>query len=157
MLYADSEMRGFYLIVTPTKRGFYVQSLVNGKWERTKLGDHPAMDAKQARDAARKTLVDMRAGTNPNEEKRKARARGITLRDSLDLHLAAKPLSPRTKEDYRYNCEQYLDDWLDKPLAELGTDRADIRERHRRITERRYAVGRQRLPHLPRLVQAVRV
>jgi integrase len=136
MLYADSEMRGFYLIVTPTKRGFYVQSLVNGKQVRTKLGDHPAMDAKQARDAARKTLVDMRAGANPNEERRKARARGITLRDSLDLHLAAKPLSPRTKEDYRYNCEQYLDDWLDKPLAELGTDRAGVRERHRRITER---------------------
>ncbi|MCS0582130.1 integrase family protein [Massilia pinisoli] len=136
MLYADSEMRGFYLIVTPTKRGFYVQSLVNGRQVRTKLGDHPAMDAKQARDAARKTLVDMRAGANPNEERRKARARGITLRESLDLHLAAKPLSPRTKEDYRYNCEQYLEDWLDKPLAELGADRAGMRERHRRITER---------------------
>ena len=42
-LYADSEMRGFYLIVTPTKRSFYVQSLVNGKQVRTKLGDHPAI------------------------------------------------------------------------------------------------------------------
>ena len=135
-LYADSEMRGFYLIVTPTKRSFYVQSLVNGKQVRTKLGDHPAMDAKQARDAARKTLVDMRGGANPNEERRRARARGITLRDALDLHLAAKPLSPRTKEDYRYNCEQYLADWLDKPLAELGADRASVRERHRKITEK---------------------
>lgn len=136
VLYADSEMRGFYLIVTPTKRSFYVQSLVNGKQVRTKLGDHPAMDAKQARDAARKTLVDMRGGANPNDERRKARARGITLRDALDLHLAAKPLSPRTKEDYRYNCEQYLADWLDKPLAELGADRAGVRERHRKITEK---------------------
>lgn len=135
-LYADSEMRGFYLIVTPTKRGFYVQSLVNGKQVRTKLGDHPAMDAKQARDAARKTLVGMRAGTNPNEERRKARARGITLREALNLHLAAKPLSPRTKSDYLYNCEQYLNDWLDRPLAELGTDRAGVRERHRRITDK---------------------
>lgn len=135
-LYADSEMRGFYLIVTPTKRGFYVQSLVNGKQVRTKLGDHPAMDAKQARDAARKTLVGMRAGANPNEERRRARAKGITLREALDLHLAAKPLSPRTKEDYRYNCGQYLDDWLDRPLADIGADRAAVRERHRRITER---------------------
>jgi integrase len=135
-LYADSEMRGFYLIVTPTKRGFYVQSLVNGKQVRTKLGDYPAMDVKQARDVARKTLVGMRAGANPNEERRRARARGISLREALDLHLAAKPLSPRTKGDYRYNCEQYLDDWLDRPLAELGADRAGVRERHRRITER---------------------
>jgi len=135
-LYADSEMRGFYLIVTPTKRSFYVQSLVNGKQVRTKLGDHPAMDAKQARDAARQTLVGMRAGTNPNEERRKARARGMTLREALDLHLAAKPLSARTKEDYRYNCEQYLADWLDKPLADLGADRAGVRERHVRLTEK---------------------
>lgn len=135
-LYADSEMRGFYLIVTPTKRSFYVQSLVNGKQVRAKLGDHPAMDAKQARDAARQALVGMRAGTNPNEERRKAKARGITLRDALDLHLAAKPLSPRTKEDYRYCCGQYLSDWLDRPLAVLGTDRVGVRERHRRITEK---------------------
>ncbi|MCK6407846.1 MAG: Arm DNA-binding domain-containing protein, partial [Thauera sp.] len=136
VLYADSEMRGFYLIVTPTKRSFYVQSLVRGRQVRTKLGDHPSMDAKQARDAARRTLVDMRAGANPNEERRKAKARGITLRDALDLHLGAKPLSPRTKEDYRYCCDQYLPDWLDKALAELGTDRAGMRERHRRITEK---------------------
>lgn len=136
MLYADSEMRGFYLIVTPSKRGFYVQSLVNGKQVRTKLGDYPSMDAKQARDVARKTLVEMRAGANPNEEKRKARARGITLSEALDLHLSAKPLSQRTKEDYRYNCHQYLDDWLDRPLADLGADRAAVRERHRRITQR---------------------
>lgn len=112
-LYADTEMRGFYLIVTPTKRSFYVQSLVNGRQVRTKLGDHPAMDAKQARDAARQTLVGMRGGVNPNGDRRRARARGITLREALDLHLAAKPLSPRTKDDYRYNCEQYLSDWLD--------------------------------------------
>ena len=78
----------------------------------------------------------MRGGANPNEERRKAKARGITLRDALDLHLAAKPLSPRTKEDYRYCCDQYLPDWLDKALAELGTDRAGVRERHRRITEK---------------------
>ena len=136
VLYADSEMRGFYLIVTPTKRSFYVQSLVNGKQVRTKLGDHPSLDAKQARDLARRTLVDMRAGANPNEERRKAKARGITLRDALDLHLAAKPLSPRTKQDYRYNCEQYLGEWMDKPLAELGADRAGVRERHRKITEK---------------------
>lgn len=136
VLYADTEMRGFYLIVTPTKRSFYVQSLVKGRQVRTKLGDHPAMDAKQARDAARQTLVGMRGGVNPNEERRRARARGITLREALDLHLAAKPLSPRTKDDYRYNCEQYLSDWLDRPLAELGADRSGVRDRHRRITER---------------------
>ena len=71
-LYADSEMRGFYLIVTSSKRSFYVQSLVNGKQVRTKLGDAAVMSAKDARDLARTTLVGMRQGKNPNEERRKA-------------------------------------------------------------------------------------
>lgn len=149
VLYADTEMRGFYLIVTPTKRSFYVQSLINGRQVRTRLGDHPAMDAKQARDATRQTLVGMRGGTNPNEERRRARARGITLRGSLDLHLAAKSLSPRTKDDYRYNCEQYQSDWPDRPLAKLGADRSGVRDRHRRI-------GRLLLVHVGRVVLLTR-
>lgn len=133
-LYADPELRGFYLIVTPSKRSFYVQSLVNGRQVRVKVGDHPAMDAKKARDVARHTLVGMRSGTNPNEEKRKARAKGITLREALDLHLSAKALSVRTQDGYRYNCDEYLSDWLDRPLADLGANRSAVRERHASMT-----------------------
>jgi integrase len=136
ILHADPELRGFYLIVTPTKRSFYVQSMVNGKQVRTKIGDHPSMSAKDARIAAAKTLVGMRAGKNPNEERRKAKVKGITLRQALELHIAAKPLSERTIQDYRYYPEQYLSDWLDKPLAELGADRAGVRERHTKITKK---------------------
>ncbi|QDD90363.1 tyrosine-type recombinase/integrase [Pseudomonas oryzihabitans] len=135
-LYADTELRGFYLIVSPSKRAYYVQSLVNGRQVRTKLGDHPALDAKAARDLARKTLVSMRGGANPNEERRKARARGVTLGETLELHLSARALSAQTLKQYRYNCEQYLGDWMDRPLAELGADRAAIRERHAQMTAR---------------------
>ncbi len=85
---------------------------------------------------ARSVLVGMRGGTNPNEERRKARARGITLSEALKLHLAARPLSPRTVEDYNYYCSQYLGDWLNRTLDELGSDRSAVRERHRRITEK---------------------
>jgi integrase len=135
-LYADQELRGFYLIVSPTKRGFYVQSQVNGKQVRTKIGDHPAMTAKEARALAAKTLVSMRSGVNPSEERRKARAKGITLRQALELHLASKPLSAKTVEGYRYVIENYLSDWLDRTLAEIGADRVGVRERHQRITKK---------------------
>lgn len=140
-LYADPELRGFYLVVTPTKRGFYVQSSVNGKQVRAKLGDHPALDVKQARDLARKTLVTMRAGTNPNEERRKKRARGITLREALELHLGALSVTTRTEQTYRYHLDQYVPDWLDKPLAELGADRSAVRERHRKISTKNGATS----------------
>lgn len=141
ILHADTEMRGFYLIVTANKRSFYVQSLVNGRQVRTKLGDHPAMDAKQARDLARQTLVGMRSGTNPNEERRKARARGITLRDALDLHLNSRRLADKTRSGYEYHVTYYLKDWLSRPLTEIGSDRQGVRERHRRITERNGATS----------------
>lgn len=136
ILHADPELRGFYLIVTPTKRGFYVQSQVNGKQVRTKIGDHPAMTAKDARAVAAKTLVSMKSGVNPSEEKRKARAKGITLRQALELHLASKPLSAKTVEGYRYVVENYLSDWLDKTLAEIGADRVGVRERHAKLTKK---------------------
>ncbi|MFT3761990.1 MAG: integrase arm-type DNA-binding domain-containing protein [Pseudoxanthomonas sp.] len=135
-LYADPELRGFYLIVSSTKRSYYTQSLVRGRQVRTKIGEHPALAAKDARALAAKTLVAMRAGVNPTEERRKARARGMTLRQALELHIAAKKLSAKTVEGYRYNCDQYLPDWLDTPLAELGADRAGVRERHARITKK---------------------
>lgn len=133
--FADTELRGFYLIITPTKRSFYVQSLVNGKQVRAKFGDAPAMNAKDARAKARQILVEMRDGTNPNEERRKAKAKGITLREALNLHLSAKSLSAKTRHNYTYNMEQYLPDWLDKPLADIGTDRTGVRLRHGKITK----------------------
>ena len=132
ILHADTEMRGFYLIVTANKRGFSVQALVNGRQVRTKLGDHPAMDAKQARDLARQTLVGMRGGTNPNQERRKARARGITLREGLDLHLNSRRLADKTRSGYEYHVTYYLKDWLDRLLAEIGSDRQGERTPGRR-------------------------
>lgn len=134
-MYADPELRGFYFIRTPTKRCFYVQSLVNGRQVRTKIGEAPALDAKAARALAAKTLVEMRAGVNPNVARRQARARGITLREALGLHLESRELSERTAEAYRYSVENYLRDWLDRPLADLGLDRRGVRERHVRLTE----------------------
>ncbi|HHW4682520.1 MAG TPA: integrase, partial [Xylella sp.] len=60
----------------------------------------------------------------------------MTLLQALNLHIAAKKLSAKTIEDYCYNCDQYLPDWLDRPLAELGTDRAGVHERYARITNK---------------------
>jgi integrase len=42
---------------------------------------------------------------------------------------------------YRYCCDQYLGDWLDKPLTEIGADRSGVRERHARITKKNGATS----------------
>lgn len=134
VLYADTELRGFYFIVSAMKRVFYVQSSVNGKQVRVKIGDHPAMEVKLARDVARQTLVSMRSGVNPAEHKRKAKQKGMTLQEVLELHLSVKALSPKTVQGYRYNCQEYLGDWLGRPLSVLGQDRVAVRERHVELT-----------------------
>jgi hypothetical protein len=115
--YTDAELCGFMLIVGRTSKRYYAQTLVNGRQVRVKVGDHPALTAREAREAARQRLASMRAGTNPNEERRRARARGITLRQALELHLGAKRRSAKTEEGYRYQVEQYLSDWLDRRSA----------------------------------------
>jgi len=38
----------------------------------------------------------MKAGVDPNEEKRRACARGLTLRQALELHIAAKERAAAT-------------------------------------------------------------
>lgn len=149
-LYADTELRGFYLIVSATKKAFYVQSLVNGRQVRTKLGDFPALSAKAARELAAKTLVSMRSGVNPIHERRNARARGITLREAVELHLAARERTPRTVESYKYQVEQYLSGWHDRPLADLT--RAEVREKHRKLTE---ASGPTTADYTMRVLRAV--
>jgi len=134
--YTDCDLHGFMLIVGATGKRYYAQTLVNGRQVRVKVGDHPTLNAREAREAARQRLASMKAGTDPNEDKRRARARGLTLRQALELHIAAKDRSPVTVEGYRYQLKQYLADWLDKPLTNIGTDRTGVRERHRRITAR---------------------
>src|ERR1700730_18530679 len=93
----------------------------------------------------------MRSGTNPNEEKRRARARGITLRQALDLHLGAKERSAKTEEGYRYQAEQYLSDWLATPLCQVGGGRTGGREGGRRSTARH---GRSTADYSMRVLRA---
>jgi hypothetical protein len=150
--YTDIELRGFMLLVGSTSRRYYVQTLVNGRQVRVKIGDHPTLTAREAREAARQKLASMRAGKNPNEERRRARAREITFRQALELHLGAKERSAKTEEGYRYQAEHYLSDWLDRPLCEIGADRAGVRERHRRITDRN---GKATADYSMRVLRAV--
>jgi hypothetical protein len=55
--------RGFMLIAGRTSKRYYAQTLVNGRQVRVKVGNHPALTAREACEAARQRLASMRAGT----------------------------------------------------------------------------------------------
>ena len=131
-LYFDAELKGFGLCVGAKTKTFFVQRDVNGKSVRTTIGRFGVYTVAQARDAARDLIRDMGKGINPNREKAQARIAGITFGEALTMHLGSnKKRSDRTQGNYRYLVDQYLADWLSKPLAEIT--RQDCRERHAKI------------------------
>jgi integrase len=105
---------------------------VNGKTVRTTIGRFGVYTVKQAQEEARELVIRMGKGTNPNREKEQRRVTGLTFGEALDMHLGSnKKRSARTLTDYRYLSDQYLSDWLTKPLSEIT--RKDCRERHQKI------------------------
>lgn len=148
-LYFDTELSGFGLCVGARTKTYFLQRLVRGRMVRHTLGRHGEITVAQAREKAQDCIQLMRAGKDPNEEKRKREAQGFTLRDALKLTeevLTTRGRSKATIEGYKYSVETYLADWLDRPLRELR--RTDLRERHQKIAAGvaagRYAKGRER-------------
>jgi integrase len=148
-VYFDTELRGFGLCVGATAKTFIVQRDVNGRTARVKIDRYPVITVEQARREAQQLLAKMGRGISPVEEKRAAKARGVTLREALNAYeetLKAKRRSPKTIHGYRYAIETYLKDWLARPLAEIS--RADVRAKHKKIcadvAKGRYADGRDR-------------
>lgn len=131
-LYLDTDLKGFGLCVGARTKTFFAQRDVNGKTVRTTIGRYGVYTVAQARDQARELLMRMGKSINPNREKEQRRATSVTFRDALDLHLGSnKKRSARTLTDYRYLADQYLADWLKRPLTEIT--RKDCRERHQKI------------------------
>ncbi|KAF1685882.1 hypothetical protein B1992_10435 [Pseudoxanthomonas broegbernensis] len=129
-LYFDTDLKGFGLLVGAKAKTFFVQRDVNGKTVRTTVGRYGVLTVKQATEEARALLFQMTKGINPNQERRKPGA--VTYGDALETHLTSnRGLAPRTASDYRYLSEQYLSDWLKRPLSEIT--RADCRDRHKKI------------------------
>lgn len=145
----DSRMRGFGVLVGATTKSFIVQKAYKGRSLRVTVGRCPPFTLDTARRSAAKSLVKIADGINPIAEKRAARARGVTLKQALDLCSQTMKAKGRTEgniDDYKYAIETYLESWLDRPLMDIT--RQDVGARHVRIAADvaagRYANGRPR-------------
>jgi integrase len=81
----------------------------------------------EAKERARKLLVDMRAGKDP-----KQKAASGTLQETTDLYLQSARLSPRTREIYSRLVSIHLSPLKDRPLGTITP--ADIDSLHNRIS-----------------------
>jgi integrase len=141
-LYLDTELKGFGLCVGAKTKTFFAQRDMSGKTVRATIGRYGVFTVAQAREEARDILMRMSKGVNPNREKEQRRTSSMTLSEALDMHLGSnKQRSSRTTDGYRYLTEQYLSDWLNRPLNEFT--RKECRDRHQKVGTRngRYAAN----------------
>lgn len=136
--YRDTGLKGFGVRVGAKSKAYYAETKIDGKTVRVTIGQHGAFTAEQAKAEAKHLLGQMARGINPNDTRKEARVKGVTLAQSFDDYLEArKSLKPTTVRDYRKCMRMYFSDWRNKPLVEITKDM--VERRHKKIGERSQA------------------
>lgn len=135
IVFADTDLSGFYLIVGMRTKTYVAQRDIAGRTVRYTIGRHGHFTPEEARKIAKDKLYLMSLGVNPNEAEAQQRAKSITLEKVLESYLSARRnLKPRTKIDYQYYFDAHLGDWKHKIVTDITKDM--IGARHAHIAER---------------------
>lgn len=119
----DSELKGFGLRITPSRKITYVvQGRAAGKSMRISIGPHGVFTAEQARDVAREHLRTMRMGTDPRAVAKEEAATKVTLRDVADGYLRDRPLKESSKSEIERHVTTTFEAWLKRPVASISRD-----------------------------------
>jgi integrase len=135
VFYRDSSLVGFglYVMSSGTKT-YFVETRVNGKVKRIRIGRYGQLTPDQARKQAQILLGDIATGGDPVKDKQALKIKAVTLREAFNDYLSArKTLKPFTVKDYRKAIERDLADWCDKPLKDITKDM--VEKRHRKHGE----------------------
>ena len=140
-IYWDSDLKGFGVRVTPTRKTYIVQTRVGGKCVRVTIGAHGTFTPEQARHDAKQTLVDMGRGLNPNQFKKDCAAKGVTLNEAYQTYIASRKLSETTLRDYDKAMRLGFHDWADKPVTAIS--RGIVESRFNLLSEKSAAQANQ--------------
>jgi integrase len=123
--YWYGDPKGFAIRVTANgAKSFIVQGRVNGKTCRYTIGPCDLLDYREAQRRARDRLGEMYDGVNPQVERKRRQAQGITLREVMQDYIENKrtkhgPLRPSSKSDIEKCVTKQFGDWADKPVANI--------------------------------------
>jgi integrase len=155
----DAELSGFGLRIYESGRKTFVLSYRSeGRKHIMQLGPFGVLSLDEARDKARRSLVEVLDGKNPIE-KRKAEAQGETVGDLCKVfitqHAEAK-LRPRTIGEYRRQIETHvLPIWKTRKVVSIK--RADIAALHSKIGERAPTQANRTLAMLSKMFSFAKV
>jgi integrase len=122
VFYWDDKDRGFGVKANPSGLTFIAESRVDSKTRRVKIGNFPTMTPDEARRRAKAHLAAFSAGTDITAEKRKRRAKGVTLAEVYERFKKERQPRPKTIEVYDGLIKRCFKDWLTKPLNEITKD-----------------------------------
>lgn len=138
----DDKLPGFFVVVGKTRKTFTVQ--VDGRKpdgtrtsRREKIGTFPEMSASAARERARAVQIEL------GRRKPKAEPDAYTLRRGWDAYrelmarkVEAGEKSAATLANYD-RAFRHVEDWAEKPLAEISASTEMVQRRFRDITDGR--------------------
>lgn len=146
----DSELKGFGIRITPTRKTYIAQSRVGGKTVRVTIGPHGTLTLEQARIEARKYLGEMAKGVNLNQAKRAAKIKGITLLEVYKEYIRSRNLTENTLKDYDKAMRTGFADWWNKPIQKITRDL--IEDRFNKLSKKSPAQTNQKFRFLRALL-----
>jgi integrase len=134
VLHWDTETKGFGVLCsgTTTAKSYVVKGNLKGggRSVRKTIERTDLISLKDARDSAKKMLVDFSAGIDP----RQAKLSSPTLQQALDQYLTLRAdLRPSSREDYKALVQRHLSGWLNLPLKSISRDM--VEQRHKEIAK----------------------
>lgn len=126
-IWRDEQVKGLMVVCHKTTKSYAVQGDVrrNGRHIRTVRVTIDRVDRiglREARNKAKAIMSQIQSGVDPTA---KTPETGITLKQTLEIHLSEKPFRPSTEESYRYAVDKYLVKLRGRAVADIN--RADVR------------------------------
>jgi integrase len=119
----DDELRGFGVRITASgARSYVAQGRVHGQTRRVTIGTHGRWTCDEARRQAREILRQMDLGIDPQEERQRAAAMGVTLREVARAYLRDRELKPLSKRDIERHITTTFQEWADGPAGDITRD-----------------------------------
>lgn len=149
-VYHDKKTTGLQLRVSSTglKTFCVYRRVKGGQPERVTLGHYPEMTIERARGEAAKVNAEIENGASPAKVKR-AHREEQTFNDVFELFIPGKrkrdgrPLSERTRKDYRDSLRIHLGKIKNMKLSQIGRD--DVKRIHATATKKSAASANRAL------------
>lgn len=121
----DDDLTGFGVRVSASgRKTFFVMARVNSRLVRATVGKSDSMTTEEARKRAKKMLVDMQEGNNPNDDTKCRRSGALTVGGVFKTFMETRKdrrqeLSARTQGHYQQVFDSHLALWKGRHVSEL--------------------------------------